>query len=397
VKILAHSAAALVILAGCAQPPASAAPQDARFPTILEAPPRLPITRLGPETYKPTLEDRRFLFSREVESRHLPLLRRIKSGEMGNFGGVDWRWRDGPENGGLGRLSGTVFFLRAPAATLARYTRDPLFEAATADFARTRQDEVAEGWAKRIGRELASAEYGNMTVPRLRVMLPKPEFEARARAEGWRLPANLSLWFDPQATPDLPAVAPDVAASIRAFPQELRPSGPVPDMATYDAIVLRDGCLVIDEEGDDDPLAEFPLGIGLFRDAEGHLSFRSRYSERPRTLGRVGTRLQLGWRTGPRPAPAALAKACKASKIVTVTSVDQAAGYGGQWFAVREYRDRQRLTSAEAMSRANACLLGRERRLTDARLGRPVTSSDAFCPSDPTAPPPPPPPARSSG
>jgi hypothetical protein len=377
-----------------------------RYATILEAPPRTPIPRLGPEPYTRTVEDRRFFYADAIEQKNLPLLRRIKSEHMGNFGGVEWRWRDGPETGGLGRLTGLVYFLSAPEATLSRYTRDPLFRAAKGDFSRTDQDRVARTWAARIGTgiapadfgQVASPEFGNMRVPRLRIAMPRREFEARAKAEGWRLPANLILRFDPMADPDLPAVDAVVAPLIRAFPQEARLGGPTPDIATFDAVVLRDGCFFIDAEGPDDPLVEFPFSIGVFRDAEGYLSFRSRYSQQPRVLGRVGTRLQLGYRTE-RTAPAALQAACRAKKIVTVSSADQAAGYGSRWFDVKQYRDRHRLTSAEAMRRANACMTEQERILAKIRLGRKeerLVSCMEFIDIPPPPPPPPPPEDRGS-
>lgn len=342
---------------------------QARYATILEAPPRTPIPRLGPESYTRTLEDRRSFFADAVEQKNLPLLRRIKSEQMGNFGGVEWRWRDGPENGGLGRLTGIVYFLRAPEATLARYTGNPLFRAANGEFARTNQEQVAGQWATRIGFPFAAPEFGNMRVPQLRISMPRAEFAARAKAEGWGLPANLRLRFDPAAEPDLPAIAAEVQPMIRAFPQDTQVNRASPDIATFDAVVLRDGCFFIDQEGPDDPLVEFPFSIGVFRDAEGHLSFRTRYSQQTRVLGRVGTRLQLGWRTE-RAAPAALQAACGAKRIVSVSSVDQAAGYGSRWFDVKQYRDRLGLTSVEAMRRANTCLIEQERVLTQRRLGR---------------------------
>lgn len=338
------------------------------YATVLEAPPYPPIQRLGPEPFERSLQDKRWFHADRVEERHLPLLRRIKRGEMGNFGGVEWRWTAGPENGGLGRLTGIVYFLRSPAETLARYTRDPLFRAAKGDFARTDQERVADEWSRRFEWPAVTPGYGNMTVPELRITIPRAEFEAQVRRNGWRLPVNLGLRFDPRAEPDLPAVAPDVAPLIRAFPHEPRLSGPKPDIATVDAVVLRDGCFFIDASGDADPLVEFPFGVGVYRDAEGHLAFRQRYAADKRRFGRVGTRLQLGHRSRPRPAPPELRQACGADAIVTVTSVDQAAGYGGRWFDVREYRDREGLSSAEAIRRANDCLLAQEAALANTRL-----------------------------
>jgi hypothetical protein len=335
---------------------------------VLEAPPYLPIERLGPQPFEHSLESKRWLHADRVEERNLPLLRRIKQGEMGNFGGIEWRWTDRPDNGGLGRLTGVAFFLRSPTESLARYTRDPLFQAGKGEFARTDQERVAEDWARRIGWSAATAGYGNMTVPELHITISRAEFEAQIQRNGWRLPVNLKLRFDPRAEPDLPAVAPDLAPLVRAFVHEPRISGPKPDIATFDVVVLRDGCFYIDAPGEEDPLVEFPFGVGVHRDAEGHFAFRLRYAAEKRRFGRVGTRLQLGHRSEPRLAPPELKRACGADTIVTVTSVDQAAGYGAGWTDLERYRDRERLTSSEAMRRANECLLTREKALANARL-----------------------------
>jgi hypothetical protein len=231
-----------------------------------------------------------------------------------------------------------------------------------------------------------------MQVPTLTVALPRREFERRAREEGWRLPSNLKVRLDPRAEPDLPAISEDLKPLIRALPQDRQLSGPVPDIATYDAVVLRDGCLFIDGPGDDDPLVQLPLGIGLYRDSEGHVAFRSRYADDKRRLGRVGTRLQLGYRSGPVPAPPEIARACNAGTIVAVSSADQAAGYGAGWFLAKEYRDREGLSSAEAIRRVNACLLAEERVFADRRLRggseQPAQCSHLRLGSNPPPPPP---------
>ena len=391
--------AAFVLLAACG--PAAGSSDEgererARYLTVLEAPPYPPIERLGPEPVTQTREHRRWLFEERLEERELALLRRIKRETMGDFGGIEWRWRDGPQNGGLGELTGIVYFLRDPDRTLARYTRSPLYRAAQGDFARSDQDAVARRWAETIGHDAASPRFANMQVPALDVALPRAEFEERARTTGWGIPVNLQLRFNPGAEPDLPAVPADLAPLIRAFPQQARLTGPVPDIATFDAVVLRDGCFFIDVAGDADPLVEFPLGIGVYRDGEGHLAFRPRYSAEKRRLGRVGTRLQLGYRSQPRPAPADLARACRAETIVTVSSADQAAGYGGDWFAVEQYRRRHGLSPAEAIRRADACLLAQEQVMADNRLrgGRRHATECAKLglTSNPVNPPPPPPP-----
>jgi hypothetical protein len=391
--------AALGLLVACGPESAlteAAAQKTSQYLTVTEAPPYPPIERLGPEPVEQTLEDRRWLFAQRLEERELPLLRRIKREEMGNFGGLEWRWSDGPENGGLGRLTGIVCFLREPEQTLARYARSGLYQAAQADFARIDQDRIVRQWAETIGPDVASERFANMQVPTLDVALPRAEFERRARTEGWRLPRNLRLRLNPRAEPDLPAVSADLKPLIRVFPQEQRLGGPTPDIATYDAIVLRDGCFFIDEPGENDPLVEFPLGVGVYRDAEGRVAFQTRYADDKRRLGRVGTRLQLGYRSGPRPAPPEVARECKATTIVAVTTVDQAAGYGSGWFAVKEYRDREGLSTAEAIRRANACLLAEEQAIADRRLrggGEHPAHCSAIRLMSNAVPPPPPAPA----
>lgn len=176
--------AALASLAACASEAGTAgqaAADSAEYLTVVEAPPYPPIERLGSEPVVRIREERRWLFEDRTEARALPLLRRIKREAIGDFGGVEWRWRDGPGNQGLGDLTGIVYFLREPDKTLARYTRDPLFRAARGDFARSDQDRVARAWAERIGRDVASEGFGNMQAPTLNVALPRAEFAARER------------------------------------------------------------------------------------------------------------------------------------------------------------------------------------------------------------------------
>lgn len=380
----------LPMLAACSQASsAGEAARDGSYATILEAPPYRPIGRLGPEPYTPTLNDKRRLFASSAEERYLPMLRRLKKGEMGNFGGIEWRWRDGAENGGLGTLTGIAYFLRDPQRSLRRYTTDTLFTAAKGDFSRVEQDAVTRHWAERIGRDIASEGFGNMSTPWLSIAIPRERFEALREQEGWAIPANLTLRFSEWAEPDLPAVAPEMADDIRYFPTSDRVAGPTPDLATFDAIVLRDGCFFIDEEGDDDPLAMFPIWTGIYRDGEGHMAFRSRHSQHQPRLARVGTRIQLGYRIGVADPPAELIAACGKYRAVLVKSLDQAAGYGAQSFDVNQYPERTGIDPAQAMRQANECLIAQEKVRADRRL-RGNSSEPAMCPQTINVPPRPP-------
>ena len=112
-----HFTAVLMMLSACSDGASvSQADQSQAYATILEALPYAPVTQLEPEPYSPTLQDRRWRFADKLEEQHLPMLRRLKRGEIGNFGGIEWRWRDGPENDGLGTITGVAYFLNEPAA-----------------------------------------------------------------------------------------------------------------------------------------------------------------------------------------------------------------------------------------------------------------------------------------
>lgn len=386
---------ALLILAACSPTNGDAASSHGvtspgrDFATVLEAPPYTPIERLGPEPYTPTLQDRRARHADRLEERRLPMLRRLKSGEMGNFGGIEWRWQDGPENDGLGSVTGVAYFLRAPEQSLRRYTLDPLFAAAKGDFSRVDQERVTRAWAERIGRDIASEGFGNMSTPWLDIALPRLEFEALRSAQGWDIPANLTLRFSAWAEPDLPAIPKDLADAIRILPTPGGLPGATIDIASYDAIVLRDGCLFIDEEGDDDPVAMLPFGTGVYRDAQGHIAFRSRHSAYQPRLARVGTRMQLGARTPVDDPPEALLEACGEHRVVLVKSLDQAAGYGGQWSAVQQYAERKGIAPSAAMDEANRCILKQEQALADRRL-RGAGAEPSDCPQVLWVAPPPP-------
>ncbi len=104
-----HFTAVLMMLSACSDGASvSQADQSQAYATILEALPYAPVTQLEPEPYSPTLQDRRWRFADKLEEQHLPMLRRLKRGEIGNFGGIEWRWRDGPENDGLGTITGVA-------------------------------------------------------------------------------------------------------------------------------------------------------------------------------------------------------------------------------------------------------------------------------------------------
>ncbi|MFB0614325.1 hypothetical protein [Aurantiacibacter poecillastricola] len=81
----------------------------------------------------------------------------------------------------------------------------------------------------------------------------------------------------------------------------------------------------------------------------------------------MGTRFHLGDRRDVSDPPTALIEPCGEHKVVAVTSLDQAAGYGNYLLILRDYTDRAEVSTEEALNRVNACLLEREQTTVDIR------------------------------
>lgn len=60
---------------------------------------------------------------------------------------------------------------------------------------------------------------------------------------------------------------------------------------------------------------------------------------------------RVGYRSVVADPPAELIEACGNHRVILVKSLDQAAGYGGDWFAVKQYARQHGLIDAEAMNR----------------------------------------------
>lgn len=190
------------------------------------------------------------------------------------------------------------------------------------------------------------------------------------------LPAPLTTLDDepqsqaPDPTPDLahPSVPPALRRFIRAFPQANEPNGAVLDLGSEHVVVLREGCFFLDRVGDTDPLVHFPLHVGLTVDKHGFLAFRSRYEGRS-DIVRVGLPAQAGWFTEPYPAPPDVAERCGARTMVGVTTVSNPFEPPGRFLPVlRRFRDKERLTDAQTIARANACVRRQAAVAADRRL-----------------------------
>lgn len=169
-----------------------------------------------------------------------------------------------------------------------------------------------------------------------------------------------------------PSVPPELAYYIRAFPQAERPAGDTLDLGSEHTVVLRDGCFLLDREGDDDPLVHFPYGTALTIDDEGYLAFGSRYEPDRMGTVRVGLSAETGWFSEPSAASPELAAACGDHMVVSVTTVTDPFAWPQRFNpALRRYGERSGDRHAKIIEQANACAVRQARREADRRLRNP--------------------------
>lgn len=194
-----------------------------------------------------------------------------------------------------------VFFFRRDAeATLRRYTREPKFEAALARFDQKDRERLIEPWAARWKGEGLPFTYGlDAVYPTMDVQLgiSESDYRSLAAALGWGTPLDpIRLKFTASAV--RPVVDPKVANLIRGFANEERPTLIQLEALGIGALRLRDGCLMIAQEGQAEKVAvlHYETGIGL--DQAGYLALIDRMTGKP--SARVGEKLAWG---APNPIP----------------------------------------------------------------------------------------------
>ncbi|MBA2466784.1 MAG: hypothetical protein H0V46_04180, partial [Sphingomonas sp.] len=141
------------------------------------------------------------------------LMRALRTKERGNYTDAelvhrpDWAYR--------------IYFKRNPAATLARYTRNPRFQARSARYTDAELQRLTKPWIERLNAERLTSGYG-MNARRgtadIHMVVSREEFAAIAKANGWGEPPEyLNLEFD--TAPVGPSVDPLVTPGIRIFAQ----------------------------------------------------------------------------------------------------------------------------------------------------------------------------------
>lgn len=304
-------APAMLLVLGCAcsapaQPTASAAvPKGARvedsgFLTVENAPPSTPGPPLprGPQNEQTFYAQLAGVSNEEAEKRLRQqeairpeferLLAQLRAKERGNFTEAelvhkpDWKF--------------LLYFKSDPQGTLAKYTRNPRFEARSARYTEEELQRLSAPWIERLGKERLFTGYGmNARQGRAEIdmVISEAEFAEIAARNGWGpVPDYVQLKFDAALVG--PAVDESVARGVRIFPQSDRNLGLTHQAAFSGRIVLRDGCfhVVSPVSSEPDKLAYFPREVGLYVDPQGYLALRTRTAQ-PKHRGRIGE--QFTW------------------------------------------------------------------------------------------------------
>ena len=209
------------------------------------------------------------------------LMRTLRTKERGNYADAelvhrpDWAYR--------------IYFKRKPAATLAKYTRNPRFQARSARYTSGELERLSKPWIDRLNAERLTTGFG-MNARRgtadIDMVVSREEFETIARRNGWGpTPDYLNLKFD--TAPVGTSVDPRVAGGIRIFAQGDRNLGATNQAALSGRIVLKDGCFKVVGFDGKEQLAYFAREVGLGLDAQGYLALHARDAQR-RHLGRIG-------------------------------------------------------------------------------------------------------------
>jgi len=241
------------------------------------------------------------------------LNRVLRTKERGNFTDVELIHR--PDWAYL------FYFKREPAKTLAKYTKNPRFQARSSSYTREELEALSKPWIDRFAKERLFTGYGmnaRQGTADIDMVVSEEELAAIAARNGWGpLPPYLKLRFD--NAPVGPAVDPTVASGIRIFPQSDRSLGIIHMAGLGGKVFLRDGCFIVSQPGSAKTmLAYFPREVGLYIDPQGYLALRTRTRE-PRHLGRIGE--SFSW-AGPigitesAPMVAELRKQCGSAEIM---------------------------------------------------------------------------------
>lgn len=369
-----------MLLAACgsgASPAAGAAPPGAMleatgFATIEQVPPSPFPDRLPPPENRPTDEagyyarlagvsdaeaDKRLAEQRRARPEFERLLGTLRSREKGNF--TDARMVHRPD------WVYVFYFKLAPGPTLAKYSRNPHFRAASARYSREELRAIAAPWIERLARHRllgghgTDATFGEVAVD---LVVSEAEFRAVAEREGWRLPDSIKLRFSEAVTGS--AVADSLRPLVRIFPQSDRALGATNQALLGGRIVLRDGCFYVTGPNQPDRLAYFAREVAVGLDEAGYMALRTRGPE-PRHLGRIGEPFSWGGPIGTSesmPMVAELRAQCGQLPLVHVGVPQSSRLFSVRPWVIDAIAERRKIGRDEAWRRFRACLEDREAR-----------------------------------
>lgn len=313
-----------------ARPPAplGAAISAEGYATITSAPPA-PFIGAEPLAPKPLTAEqiaaheqfrRAGEFQNRVREEVQALASKLRRAEKGNF--IDLYY----ENEGDPHV---VFrFLRDGPRTLARYTKNPSFVAATGRYTNAELKAALDFMMNTFlpDRVIAGAGYGNkQNRAEIDINVTEAEFQALAATKGVKIPDAVQLHFTamrPASVINRP-LPPEIAPLVRVFPRDDRPIGMLNSILSRAKVVLRDGCFRSPDQ--DNALVLFPLGAQLFIDDAGYLAFGE---EEAPGYARVGEEVVFPGSIAEVTAPELLRPihaACGPGKVIKVNGMRSAA------------------------------------------------------------------------
>lgn len=314
------------------------------------------------------------------------LRRRLEREEAGNY--VDARIIRDP------RPRYQFHFRRNGAETLARYTKDPRFTAATVGVPHAELEPVMREWFARFAPFRLSSAGGTNPFEgtiEIEIAVGRSEYEAIAAREGWQLPPNVTLKFQPEIDPAT-VLALDAAPFVRTFPRADRAPAIILTSATHGRVILHDGCFRMNRP--DGPLVLFGRNTRLLRDEQNYLAIES--------IGAPGRRARIGeemiWGGYPpavedEPGVRALRQHCGAGEIASIGEPESAAAFRVRPHAIASYAQARRIPLQAAWDEIKACWAAEDARRATPRRGE-MPPPPRQCDSVHQINPPPPPPPR---
>ena len=345
--------------------PRGASSGPAGFATIVDAPPAPFVPPAPPPrrslTPKELADHDKFRraaeFQNRVSAEVMTLTAKLRRAEPDNF--VDLYY----ENEGDPHV--VVRFLRNARETLAHYTRNPKFVAATAKYPKKELRAAMDFMFRTFGedRVIAGGGIGNkQNRAEIEINVAEREFRALAARKGVKIPDAVTLKFavEPYRPVNRP-LDPMIAVMLRSFPRSDRPLGMLNDITTRAKVVLDDGCFRVRGGPHDHSLVLFPLGAQLFIDRAGYLAYGS--AEVP-GYARVGEEIVFPGSMVETEVPqlvGPLRAACGSGKVVNVNATRSAAAERAQAMvsadaeSLRQLRETYGLSEPRAWRALEAC------------------------------------------